>query len=73
MIFWTKFVQKCCFPSKTEKENTTIKLLHIRISLGTKFQLKLTILIFPNKFTQKGCFQSKTEKLIPGFNSKYSN
>ena len=61
------------FPIKTEKENTTIKILHIRISLGTKFQLKLTILTFPNKFTQIGCFQSKTEKLIPRFNSKYSN
>ena len=34
-------------------------MLHIRISLGTKFQLKLTILISWTKFTQKGCFRSK--------------
>ena len=38
-------------------------ILHIRISLGTKFQLKLTNLIFWTKFAQKGCFRSKTEKL----------
>ena len=36
---------------------------NIRISLGTKFQLKLTILIFWTKFAQKGFFRSKTEKL----------
>ena len=31
--------------------------------MGTKFQLKLAILIFWNKFAQKGCFCSKTEKV----------
>ena len=30
---------------------------------GTKFQLKLTILIFRTIFAQKGYFQSKTEKV----------
>ena len=38
-------------------------ILHIRISLGTKFLLKPTILIFWTKFAQKGCFQSKAEKV----------
>ena len=33
-----------------------------RISLGTEFQLKLTILIFWVKFAQKEYLQSKTEK-----------
>ena len=42
--------------------NITIEFLHIRISLGTKFQLKLTILIFSTKIAQKGYFQLKTEK-----------
>ena len=30
--------------------------------MGTKFQLRLTILIFWTKFAGKGCFRSKTEK-----------
>ena len=29
--------------------------------VGTKFQLRLVILIFWAKFAQKGCFRSKTE------------
>ena len=37
--------------------------MHIQISLGTKFQLKLTILLFWTKFAQKGCFRSKTKKV----------
>ena len=37
--------------------------MYIRISLGIKFQLKLTILIFWTKFALKGCFRSKTEKV----------
>ena len=37
--------------------------MHIRISLGTKFQLKLRILIFWTKFAQKEFFQSKTENM----------
>ena len=34
----------------------------IRISLGTKFRLKLKMLIFLTRFTQKELFWSKTEK-----------
>ena len=37
--------------------------MHLRISLGTKFQLKLTIVIFWTKFTQKGYFWQETEKV----------
>ena len=35
----------------------------LSIIAGTKFKLKLTILIFWTKFAQKGYFQSKTEKV----------
>ena len=38
-------------------------MLHIRISLSTKFQPKLTILIFWTKFAQKGYFQPKTDQI----------
>ena len=38
--------------------------IHIRISLSTNFQLKLTIEIFWTKFAKKGSyFQSKTDKI----------
>ena len=37
--------------------------MHIRISIGTKFPLKLTILNFWTKFTKDGYFKSKTEKV----------
>ena len=37
-------------------------ILHIRISLGGKFQLKVTILARWTKFAQKECFQIKPEK-----------
>ena len=33
----------------------------MRISLGTKFQLKQTVLIFGIEFAQKWCFRSKAE------------
>ena len=38
-------------------------ILHIRISLGTKFKFKQTILIFWTKFAQKYYFKSKTDKM----------
>ena len=49
---------------------------HIQIILGTKFPLKLTILIFLTRFAQKVFFWSKTEKVNPPYflhNSDYSN
>ena len=48
---------------KLKKREQRHWILHIRISLGTKFQLKLTISIFWTNFAQKGCFQSKTENV----------
>ena len=50
------------FPTKHRKRKHHRWILHIRISLNTKSQLKRTILTFWTKFTQKGYFQSKTEK-----------
>ena len=59
-----KFISKEYSQSKTEKVNSTHDwILHIQISLDTKFQLKLKILIFWTKFAQNGYFQSKSEKM----------
>ena len=38
-------------------------LMHMRITLGTKLQFKLTILNFWTKFAQKWYFQSKAENM----------
>ena len=46
MSFWTKFAEKRGFRSKTEKNEQHHRILHIQVSLCTKFQLKLIILIF---------------------------
>ena len=46
LIFWTKFAQKGYFRSITEKTEHHNRVLDIRISLGSKFQAKLTILIY---------------------------
>ena len=43
---------------KTKKSEHNNRVLHIRNSLGTKFELKLTISIFYTKLTQKGYFWS---------------
>ena len=45
-----------------KKNGNQHSTLHIRISLGTNIQLKMTILIFWTKFAQKGYIQLKTEK-----------
>ena len=42
--------------------NENNQISYIQNSLGTKFQLKLTILNFWTKLTQKGYFHSKKEK-----------
>ena len=60
-----------CLPSFTKKRVSSIKkkneqhhwILHIRITLSTKFQLKLRILIIWTKFTQKGWSRSKALKM----------
>ena len=52
---------KRVFRVKNEKIEQHHWILHIRISLATKFYLKLIILTFWTKFAQKGHFQSKTK------------
>ena len=51
--FFGPNLPKKCFWSKSQKREHRHWMLHIRISLGTKFQLKLTVLIFWTKFAQK--------------------
>ena len=58
--FFGPSLPKRSIPVKNVKSEHHHLILHIRISLGTKFQLKLTILTFLIKFAQKGNFQSKT-------------
>ena len=53
-MFWAKSAQKRYFYPKTEQVNTTTEFsIYIRISLDTKFQLKLAILIFGTNFPKK--------------------
>ena len=64
LIWWTKFTQKGYFRSENEKVNTTIEFcifelvsvlnfnLRLKIIVGTKFQLKLTILTWWTKFAK---------------------
>ena len=54
---------KTAFPVKNEKNEQHHWILHIRIRLGVKFHLKLTISTSWTKFTQKGHFWSKTKKV----------
>ena len=60
---FTFVYRKGRFWYKTEKGEHHHWILHIWFSLGTKFQLKLTTLIFWTKVAQKGYFRSKTEKV----------
>ena len=49
---------------KTQKDEHHYWIRHVRISLSTNFQLKLTIAIFWTKFAKQGSyFQSKTDKI----------
>ena len=57
---------KKLFPVEKRKNEHHHGILHIWISLGTKFQLKLIILSFWTKFTQKRYFQLKTEQTVQG-------
>ena len=51
------------FVVKNSKSEQHHWILHIRISLGTRFQLNLTILIFRTRFAQKRYFWSKAEEV----------
>ena len=63
LAFWTKFK---VFPVEKRQSEHHHGILHIWISLGTKFQLKQLILSFWTKFTQKRYFQWKTEQTVQG-------
>ena len=61
---------------KNRKSEQYHRIPHIRISLGTKIPLKVTIWIFLTRFAQKGFFWSRTEKVTTAYflhNSGYSN
>ena len=64
--FFRPNLPKKVFPVENRKSEHHHGILHIWISLGTKFQLKLIILSFWTKFTQKRYFQSKTEQAVQG-------
>ena len=64
--FFGPNLPKKVFPVENRKSEHHHGILHIWISLGTKFQLKLIILSFWTKFTQKRYFQSKTEQAVQG-------
>ena len=65
-FFWTKLTQKSCFQSKEKKKETKRQnhhpILHIQISVSSKFQLQQTILIFWKKISKKGYFWPKQKK-----------
>ena len=61
--FKDKICPKRIVPMKNRKIEQHHKILHIQISLGTKFQLKLIILIFWNKFAQKGISYLNQKKM----------
>ena len=60
-IFGQNLPKKDIYAQKQKKWRSWLKSAYF--SLGTKFLLKLTILIFWNKFVQKPYFQSKAEKV----------
>ena len=64
--FFGPNLPKKVFPVENRKSEHHHGILHIWISLGTKFQLKLIILSFWTKFTQKRYFQLKTEQAVQG-------
>ena len=64
--FFLPNLPKKVFPVENTKSEHRPGILHIWISLGVKFQLKLIILSFWTKFTQKRYFKSKTEQAIHG-------
>ena len=53
---------KRVFPVKNRKSKLHYRIQHIRISLSTKFHLKLLILIFSTKFAQKRISGQKPKK-----------
>ena len=62
-LFGRNLPEKRIFPVKNRKNERHYRILHTRISLITKFQLKLTILILMDHLCEKRYFLLKTEKV----------
>ena len=61
--YFDTIYQKRVFLVKTRKSEHHNWILRIRISQGTKFQLKLTILIFCAKFAPKKVFLNQNRNV----------
>ena len=61
-MFLHQICPKIVFPLKNKKREWHDSILHGRISVGTKFQHKVTIFMSWNKFAQEEYFHSKTKK-----------
>ena len=61
--FWTKLTQKIYFQSKIENSGNHHRILHIRISLGSRFQLQQ--FWFFGRNSQKRAFPIKNRKNEP--------
>ena len=56
------FLDNNCKKGLKQKKEHNHRLLYIEVSLGSKFQLQQTILIFWNKFLKKKEYLSKTKR-----------
>ena len=65
-LFFESNLHKKVSPVENRKSEHHHGILHIWISLGAKFHLKLIILSFWTKFTRKRYFQLKTEQAAQG-------
>ena len=61
LIIWTKFTQKEFFLVENRKSEHQHWIVHIQISVGNKFQLQLTSLIFWQIYPKR-VFPVKNEK-----------
>ena len=59
--FWDQIYQENVFPVEKGKSEL-YRILHIQISIGTKFQLKLTILNFGPNLHKKSISSPKQKK-----------
>ena len=64
---------KRVFPIKSRKIEHHHWILHIRINVGIKFQVKLILLTFWTKFAQKSISHQKQKKRTSPLNSVCSN
>ena len=62
MIFWTKFAEKGCFRSKTEKVNTTIEFCMLKLVYVPNFTLNWQFL--DQVYKKKSISSQKWKKFI---------